>query len=172
MDYAEFVLSRAKPGADILPSMTAEKLNLWHHATGASTETGELLDAVKKHVIYDKPLDKQNVLEECGDILFYVTGMLAAAGYSLQQAVDHNVSKLMQRFPNGYTNAAAQARADKVAEMAGPQQPQRKFIGQAGTEPQDPSRSQGEHREVLQSAGVPYEGDGQEHGEIMREIIR
>lgn len=29
-----------------------------------------------------------------------------------------------------------------------------------------------EHDAVLRAAGVPVEGDGQEHGEIMREITR
>lgn len=141
MDYAEFVLSRAKSGADILPTITAEGLNLWHHATGACTETGELLDAVKKHVIYGKPLDKANVLEECGDALFYIVGALAAIGCTMQDAVDHNVTKLMQRYPTGYSNADAVNRADKVAKMAGPQ-PARKFIGQGSTEPQDPATGQ------------------------------
>lgn len=42
------------------------------HATmGLRTELAELLDALKKRLIYGKPIDVTNVLEECGDILWY-----------------------------------------------------------------------------------------------------
>lgn len=37
-------------------------------ATGVSGEAGELLDAVKKSVVYKKPLDRENVVEELGDL--------------------------------------------------------------------------------------------------------
>ena len=42
---------------------------------GVSGEAGELLDAVKKAVIYRKPLDLENVIEELGDLEFYMEGL-------------------------------------------------------------------------------------------------
>lgn len=47
--------------------------NILHAFVGQSGELGELIDAVKKHWAYDKPLDRDNVLEELGDLHFYMT---------------------------------------------------------------------------------------------------
>ena len=88
-------------------------LRLVHAAMGIAGEAGEVVDAVKKHWVYGKPLDTENVLEECGDILFYVSACLNLCGYSLNDAMAHNVAKLSKRYPDGYTDAAAIARADK-----------------------------------------------------------
>jgi hypothetical protein len=45
---------------------------LAHAAIGICTEVGELQDALKKELIYGKPIDPVNVLEECGDVLWYL----------------------------------------------------------------------------------------------------
>lgn len=57
-------------------------LNLLHMAVGLESEAGELLDAIKKIVVYRKPVgdlsDKNsiawNVREEIGDLLWFQTG--------------------------------------------------------------------------------------------------
>jgi NTP pyrophosphatase (non-canonical NTP hydrolase) len=113
-EYAAFVESRRKGGEDIIFDMTPEGANLLHMAVGVSGEAGEMLDAVKKHTIYGKPLDTANVLEEAGDILFYLQGILTATGYTLDDAVQHNTEKLTKRYKTAYSNEAAVARADKA----------------------------------------------------------
>jgi len=90
-----------------------EKLRLVHAAMGIAGEAGEVADAVKKHWVYGKPLDTENVLEECGDILFYVAACLDLCGFTLDDAMTHNMEKLKKRYPEGYTDAAAIERADK-----------------------------------------------------------
>lgn len=45
--------------------------SLMHAFVGIAGESGELLDAVKKQWIYNRPLDRVNVLEELGDLTFY-----------------------------------------------------------------------------------------------------
>jgi len=83
-------------------------------AVGVSGEAGELLDAIKKHCVYQKPINMENVMEEAGDILFYLTGILNELDMTLEQCIQANMDKLSKRYPNGtYTNAAAIARADK-----------------------------------------------------------
>ena len=83
-------------------------------AMGVSGEAGELLDAIKKATIYRKPLDKENVIEECGDILFFVQGILNYYAYTLEDAVEENKQKLSKRYSAGkYSNEQAQQRADK-----------------------------------------------------------
>lgn len=66
-EYIEFVKSRAKGGDAILLSLTPEKCHLLHMAIGISGEAAELLEA---HV----EEDAENVEEELGDLLFYLTG--------------------------------------------------------------------------------------------------
>lgn len=114
MTYADFVQSRVKFGGSIVASMTADDAHMWHMVTGISGESGELLDAVKKAVIYRKPLDVENVREEIGDILFYVQGLCASLGYSITQAMTDNQAKLTERYPTEYTDQAAQERSDKI----------------------------------------------------------
>lgn len=112
-DYAAFVGRLTKPGEAIAGALTPEKAHLWHAATGVSTEAGELLDAAKKHVIYGKPLDRPNVIEELGDIEFYMESLRQGLGISREEVLAHNVAKLSVRYGGGYSDAAARARADK-----------------------------------------------------------
>ncbi len=84
-----------------------------HMAMGVAGEAGELIDAVKKHWIYGKPLDVENVKEELGDLLFYATKIANLCGLTWDEIEAHNVEKLKKRYPTGYSDAAAQARADK-----------------------------------------------------------
>lgn len=114
-DFNKMTLALAKDGADIVKNLTHEQANLWHMATGVSGEAGELLDAIKKHVIYQKPLDVENVKEELGDMLFYMSNLMQSVGLSFEEVLQHNVDKLSVRYSNGkYSNQQAQERADKV----------------------------------------------------------
>jgi NTP pyrophosphatase (non-canonical NTP hydrolase) len=81
---------------------------------GVSGETGELLDAIKKHVIYRKPLDMPNIIEELGDIEFYMEGLRQQLGVTREQCLQHNIAKLTKRYESGsFSNASAIGRADK-----------------------------------------------------------
>ena len=119
-DHRQMVAALVKPGADILKTLTAERLNLVHMAIGVAGEGGELLDAVKKHVIYNKPVDLTNIIEELGDLEFYMEGVRQALAINRQDTLDANIQKLIggenPRYAEGkYTDAAAQTRADKLS---------------------------------------------------------
>jgi len=113
--YQQFVNSIVKPGDEIIRQLTPHQAHLLHMAVGVSGESGELLDAIKKHCVYQKQINMDNVIEEAGDILFYLTGLLNDLGISLEDCINANIIKLSKRYPNGYSNAAAIARADKGA---------------------------------------------------------
>lgn len=114
-DFSKMTRALAKDGEDIVKNLTPEQANLWHMATGVSGEAGELLDAIKKHVIYQKPLDVENVKEELGDLLFYMSNLMQSVGLSFEEVLQHNVDKLSVRYSSGkYSNAQAQERADKI----------------------------------------------------------
>ena len=69
MTTQEYQLEAART----LPRLGFNK-DVRHMQMGVKTELGELLDAFKKHYIYGKPLDKVNLLEEAGDVLWYIAG--------------------------------------------------------------------------------------------------
>jgi len=81
-----------------------------HAMIGMATETGELQDAVKKHLIYGKPLDLVNVMEECGDTLWYIALALDASGFTFEHCMKRNIEKLRTRFPEKFTQAQALVR--------------------------------------------------------------
>ena len=114
-EFDKMTLALAKDGADIKRELTPEQANLWHMATGISGEAGEVEDAIKKHVVYQKPLDVKNVKEELGDLLFYMSNLMQSVGLSFEEVLQHNIDKLSVRYSSGsYSNAQAQQRADKL----------------------------------------------------------
>lgn len=115
--HSEMVHVLTKPGADILESMTADKAHLMHMMMGVSGEVGELLDSIKKHVAYNKPLDYAHIVEELGDIEYYLEGLRQGLNLDRVMILEHNVSKLSKRYPGlNYSDAAAQTRADKISQ--------------------------------------------------------
>jgi NTP pyrophosphatase (non-canonical NTP hydrolase) len=114
--HAAMVAALVKPGQDIIQQMTPGKANALHMAVGASGEAGELLDAIKRFVIYNKPLDRENVVEELGDLEFFIEGLRAELGISREETLTANKFKLLgKRYASGtYSDAQAIARSDKA----------------------------------------------------------
>lgn len=114
-EFDKMTLALAKDGADIKRELTPEQASLLHMGVGVSTEANELLDAIKKHTIYQKPLDVENVKEELGDLFFYASNVMQSVGLSFKDVLQHNIDKLSIRYSSGkYSNKQAQERADKV----------------------------------------------------------
>jgi NTP pyrophosphatase (non-canonical NTP hydrolase) len=114
INHSEMVAVLVKSGDSIAQEMTGPKAHLIHMVLGISGEAGELLDAVKKATIYNKDLNRANVVEELGDIEFYMEGLRTSLGISRQETLDANVAKLNKRYHAGtYTDTQAQQRADK-----------------------------------------------------------
>jgi NTP pyrophosphatase (non-canonical NTP hydrolase) len=112
--HHEMVKALAKSGEQIAAEINADDAHLMHMAIGISGEAGELLDAIKKQVIYRKPLDRENVLEELGDLEFYMEGIRQGLGITREQCLEANIAKLSRRYEGmKYTDDAAQERADK-----------------------------------------------------------
>lgn len=116
-NYNAMVAALAKPGAAIVESLDPEKAHLLHMAIGIAGEAGELLDAIKKHVIYNKVIDLKNVVEELGDLEFYMEGMRQGIGIHRGFILNQNIAKLEERYKGlQYSDKAAQERADKIDE--------------------------------------------------------
>lgn len=115
IDYSDMVKALAKPGEDIIATLTPETAHQIHMAIGISGESGELLDAVKKAAIYNKPIDRENVIEELGDLEFYMEGIRQGLNITRDETLVANKVKLSKRYASlKYSDTAAQARADKT----------------------------------------------------------
>ena len=114
INHSEMVAVLAKDGQAIIDDLTADTAHNLHMAIGISGEAGELLDAGKKQAIYNKPIDRENVVEELGDIEFYLEGLRQNLSITRGETIDANIAKLGKRYEGfTYSNDAAQKRADK-----------------------------------------------------------
>lgn len=94
-EYEQFVLSKMS-----IRSLEDPLLNA---ALGLAGESGEIVDMVKKYMFYDHHyLAEERIMEELGDILFYVTMMMYAINVDFKRVIDMNVDKLNGRYPEGF----------------------------------------------------------------------
>lgn len=117
MDHFDLVAKLCKSGEDILKDLTPLKGHSWHMASCLCGESGELFDAIKKWVIYGKKPDRANIVEELGDIEFYLEGLRAALSITREETIADNIAKLTKRYGEKYSNEAAQVRADKTPDL-------------------------------------------------------
>lgn len=54
------------------PSLGSTQLDTLHMNIGIATETGEILDAIKRKIAYKKEVDIVNIEEEIGDTCWYI----------------------------------------------------------------------------------------------------
>lgn len=113
MSHSSLVFALKKPGLDIHQSLTPKKCDAIHMVMGIVGEVGELLDAIKKATIYEQDLDRENVIEELGDIEFYLEGLRQNLNITRERCLDANYVKLRKRYGLTFTNEAAKVRADK-----------------------------------------------------------
>jgi len=112
--HPELVAALVKRPSLIRETLSCEKVDLIHAVLGISGEAGELLDAIKKHAIYNKPIDLENVIEELGDLEFYIEQLRQRLVITREETLEHNIAKLSVRYAGlNYSDAAAQERADK-----------------------------------------------------------
>ncbi len=112
--HENMVSNLVKSGETILEELTPVEAHIIHMMMGLSGETGELLDAFKKMVIYRKPLDRVNVVEELGDIEFYLEGLRQALDITRDETLEANIAKLRVRYEGfRYSDKNAIERADK-----------------------------------------------------------
>ena len=101
-DYKSFIKSLSTldgEGSNIHRLLTA--------AVGISAEGGEFMEIVKKMVFQGKPWNDDNrehLIIELGDVMWYVMQACAALDVSLEDVVAGNVEKLKKRYPGGEFN--------------------------------------------------------------------
>jgi hypothetical protein len=83
-------------------------------ALGLAGESGEAVDLCKKWYEQGRPLDKDKLVKEVADVLYYCQLMLMSQDVSMDECVGVLEAKLRTRYPNGFSREAALARADGI----------------------------------------------------------
>lgn len=71
---------------------------------------GDFLDLVKKYTVYNKPFNEQQIKEALIEVLYQLGTYYTD---DIQNLMNENMTKLLKRYANGYSDKAAQERADK-----------------------------------------------------------
>lgn len=120
--YTQFVYSllseQSKDSQAFLESFneTNKKVNLpmlMTGAIGANSETGEYLDILKKILFQGKEFDdvtKNKLITELGDAIFYITVSLIGLDITLEEVIQSNENKLLERYPNGFDALISESR--------------------------------------------------------------
>jgi NTP pyrophosphatase (non-canonical NTP hydrolase) len=78
-----------------------------HAIYGLVTEAGEMMDALKKSKIYGKDLDTTNLIEEAGDLMWYLSVLSDDLDVSFEDIWEINIKKLTARYPDKYSHERA-----------------------------------------------------------------
>jgi NTP pyrophosphatase (non-canonical NTP hydrolase) len=100
-DYHEFVKSMK-----VFP----EKFAVIYPALGMIGEAGEVSEKVKKWLRGDKQLDKEDLVKEIGDVLWYCAALADDLGYTLEDVAKMNVEKLSSRRDRGVVKGSGDNR--------------------------------------------------------------
>lgn len=100
-DYQEFV-----NGMKVYPD--AHKIV--YPTLGMMGEAGEASEKVKKWLRGDRELDKRELVKELGDVVWYIAALADDLGYTLEEVLLANVSKLSDRKDRGVVRGSGDNR--------------------------------------------------------------
>lgn len=92
--------------------------DLFHGCLGAFCEAGELMQHMHAVLTGRAELDTTNLLEEVGDIEWYLACIHRFLGTVPSQAWDKNIAKLSTRYPDKVFSKQAAENRDLMAERA------------------------------------------------------
>ena len=94
-EYQKLAMTTLNPELD-------EKDVIINGVMGLCGEAGEAIDIVKKWLAQGHELDREHLLEELGDVAWYLNEAAYALDSSLEEIFDRNIAKLKKRYPDGF----------------------------------------------------------------------
>lgn len=79
---------------------------------GLAGESGECCDIVKKNRFQGHDLDKEHLMDELGDVLWYIAETCSGLGVTLEECAQYNLDKLHARYPGGFSKDKSIHRKD------------------------------------------------------------
>ena len=89
----------------------AEIMFVWN-ALGLAGEAGEVADTIKKAVFHQHGINRDELIKELGDVLWYVAALCTKLDVTMSEVMERNIDKLRARYPEGYTSNASKVRVD------------------------------------------------------------
>ena len=84
------------------PALAPEDV-LLNGVMGLCGEAGEAIDLMKKHLHQGHPLDREALLQERGDVAWYLAEAAFALDATLEEVCQGNIDKLRRRYPEGFS---------------------------------------------------------------------
>jgi NTP pyrophosphatase (non-canonical NTP hydrolase) len=108
-EYIKTVIAReSKDNKSIIRRLKSYRaVRLLHACMGINTESGELTDILKKYVFYGKEIDIPNIIEEIGDLLWYISLVAYEFNISFEELMDINNAKLETRYGPAFSEEKA-----------------------------------------------------------------
>lgn len=76
---------------------------LANYSLGLVCEAGEVGDILKKMLFHGHNLDRDGVIKEMGDVLWYMSNICNILNIKLSDVARINLDKLDRRYPNGFS---------------------------------------------------------------------
>ena len=97
---------------DVMIENEIDAGGLLNGCLGLSGEAGELNDIVKKWIFHKKPLDREHMKKEIGDVCWYIADICHSMGFDLGEIFQMNIDKLKARYPEGFSEQRANNRSE------------------------------------------------------------
>ena len=88
---------------------------------GLAGEAGEAVDEVKKVLFHEHDFEKSKIklVKELGDVLWYASEMADVLGVSLEDVARQNNTKLLERYPEGFSPEKSKDRMENKMQCFG-----------------------------------------------------
>lgn len=98
MDFNEYQ-EKAGRTRNIRIGTHAEAIN---YALGMVCEAGEVGDIIKKWGFHEHEFDKDELVKEIGDTMWYMANLCKVFDISMEEVAKKNITKLKKRYPRGF----------------------------------------------------------------------
>jgi len=88
-----------------------EIMLVWN-AIGLAGEAGEVAELVKKGVFHRHGIDREKMVKELGDVMWYVAALCTKLDMDLGVIMEVNIRKLEERYPSGFSSQDSKRRVD------------------------------------------------------------
>ena len=85
---------------------------LQYSCIGLAGEVGELCNSIKKMFYHGHDYSNAELVEELGDILWYVSYTAWTLGMDLDEVAAINIAKLRRRYPDGFSSERSRNHED------------------------------------------------------------
>ena len=91
-----------------------EKLSML--GMGIAGEAGEIVDSLKKVVYHGHELDREDLVKELGDLLWYITHLMKCFEITDEEVREKNIAKLRERYIEGFSEEASRNRKENSSQ--------------------------------------------------------